>query len=33
MREIVINTETTGLDPLNGDRVVEIGRLKAGLHA
>jgi hypothetical protein len=24
MREIVIDTETTGLDPLNGDGVVEI---------
>lgn len=25
MREIILDTETTGLDPLNGDRVVEIG--------
>jgi DNA polymerase-3 subunit epsilon len=25
MREIVIDTETTGLDPLDGHRVVEIG--------
>jgi DNA polymerase III subunit epsilon len=25
MREIVLDTETTGLDPLNGDRVVEVG--------
>ncbi len=25
MREIVLDTETTGLDPRNGDRVVEIG--------
>lgn len=25
MREIIFDTETTGLDPLNGDRVVEIG--------
>jgi DNA polymerase III subunit epsilon len=25
MREIVIETETTGFDPLNGDRIVEIG--------
>jgi uncharacterized protein YprB with RNaseH-like and TPR domain len=25
MREIVIDTETTGLDPLSGHRVVEIG--------
>lgn len=25
MREIILDTETTGLDPLRGDRVVEIG--------
>jgi DNA polymerase-3 subunit epsilon len=25
VREIVLDTETTGLDPLNGDRLVEIG--------
>jgi len=25
MREIVVDTETTGLDPLRGDRLVEIG--------
>jgi DNA polymerase-3 subunit epsilon len=28
MREIVIDTETTGLDPLNSDRIVEIGALE-----
>ena len=25
MREIILDTETTGLDPLRGDRIVEIG--------
>jgi DNA polymerase-3 subunit epsilon len=25
MREIILDTETTGLDPVNGDRIVEIG--------
>ena len=25
MREIILDTETTGLDPLKGDRIVEIG--------
>ena len=28
MREIVLDTETTGLDPLTGDRVVEIGAVE-----
>jgi hypothetical protein len=28
MREIVIDTETTSLDPLNGDRIVEIGAVE-----
>ena len=28
MREIVLDTETTGLDPAEGDRVVEIGALE-----
>jgi DNA polymerase-3 subunit epsilon len=32
MREIVIDTETTGLDPLNGDRVVEIGAVEVVDH-
>ncbi|HTU09348.1 MAG TPA: DNA polymerase III subunit epsilon [Allosphingosinicella sp.] len=38
MREIVFDTETTGLSPLNGDRVVEIGcvelfnRVETGRH-
>jgi len=25
MREIIFDTETTGFDPLTGDRLVEIG--------
>ena len=28
MREIVLDTETTGLDPATGDRVVEIGAVE-----
>ena len=28
MREIVLDTETTGLSPDNGDRIVEIGMIK-----
>lgn len=38
MREIVFDTETTGLSPLNGDRIVEIGcvemfnRCETGRH-
>ena len=27
MREIVLDTETTGLDPINGDRVVDAADL------
>ena len=32
MREIVLDTETTGLDPRNGDRVVEIGCVELVNH-
>ncbi|QIK39815.1 DNA polymerase III subunit epsilon [Pontivivens nitratireducens] len=32
MREIVLDTETTGLDPLSGDRVVEIGAVELLNH-
>ena len=32
MREIVLDTETTGLDPASGDRIVEIGCLELGNH-
>jgi DNA polymerase-3 subunit epsilon len=32
MREIVFDTETTGLDPRNGDRVVEIGCVELFNH-
>lgn len=32
MREIVLDTETTGFDPLTGDRLVEIGCLELENH-
>ncbi len=32
MREIVLDTETTGLDPDTGDRIVEIGALELHNH-
>jgi DNA polymerase-3 subunit epsilon len=32
MREIVLDTETTGLDPARGDRVVEIGAVELLTH-
>jgi DNA polymerase-3 subunit epsilon len=32
MREIVLDTETTGLDPNNGDRIVEIGCIELINH-
>jgi DNA polymerase III epsilon subunit-like protein len=32
MREIVLDTETTGLDPLKGHRVVEIGCVELENH-
>lgn len=32
MREIVIDTETTGLDPKKGDRIIEIGCLELNNH-
>lgn len=32
MREIVLDTETTGLDPANGDRLVEIGCVELENH-
>ncbi|MCA8869652.1 MAG: DNA polymerase III subunit epsilon [Rhodobacteraceae bacterium] len=32
MREIVLDTETTGLDPFSGDRIVEIGAIELFNH-
>ena len=32
MREIILDTETTGLDPASGDRIVEIGCVVAQHH-
>ena len=32
MREIVLDTETTGLDPINGDRLVEVGCVEIFNH-
>lgn len=32
MREIVLDTETTGLDPYEGDRIVEIGAVELWNH-
>ena len=32
MREIVLDTETTGLDSINGDRIVEIGVIELENH-
>ncbi|MBY0363532.1 MAG: DNA polymerase III subunit epsilon, partial [Phreatobacter sp.] len=32
MREIILDTETTGLDPLRGDRLVEIGGIELINH-
>ncbi|MEX0348323.1 MAG: DNA polymerase III subunit epsilon [Paracoccaceae bacterium] len=32
MREIVLDTETTGFDPQNGDRIVEIGAVELWNH-
>lgn len=32
MREIAFDTETTGLDPLNGDRVIELGCVELVNH-
>ena len=32
MREIILDTETTGLDPASGDRIVEIGCIETHNH-
>ncbi|MEL7081321.1 MAG: exonuclease domain-containing protein, partial [Pseudomonadota bacterium] len=32
MREIVLDTETTGFDPETGDRIVEIGAVELNRH-
>lgn len=32
MREIVMDTETTGFDPASGDRIVEIGAVELFNH-
>ena len=32
MREIVLDTETTGFDPDSGDRIVEIGCVELNNH-
>lgn len=32
MREIILDTETTGLDPASGDRIVEIGCIEVHNH-
>ena len=32
MREIVLDTETTGFDPGAGDRIVEIGAVELNRH-
>jgi DNA polymerase III epsilon subunit-like protein len=32
MREIVLDTETTGLNPFDGHRIVEIGAVEFGIR-